>query len=244
MTMRRACVFSSFVLLALAACVGEPVTTDGGGVKGLYDLFARVAAIVFVVVAGLIGWSIVRYRRRAGDEVLPEQFHTNTKLEILWFAIPQVIVIGLFVATAFVLDDVDARSENADLTVGVEAFQWGWRFSYEGGTVPGAGDVIVESLPSQQAEILLPVGAIVAFELISHDVVHSFYVPEFLVKRDVVPGRTNHLEVEITELGDYRIRCAEFCGLLHDRMDVTLRAVPAADFDTWLRGLQVEGTEP
>lgn len=229
MAMRRACAFGSFALLALAACVGEPVTIEGDGVKGLYDLFARAAAVVFVIVAGLIGWSIVRYRRRPGDDDLPEQFHTNVKLEVMWFAIPQLVVIGLFVATAFVLDDVDERSGNADVTVGVEAFQWGWRFSYEG------TDVIVESLPDQQAEVLLPLGARVAFELTSHDVVHSFYVPEFLIKRDMVPGRTNHLEVEITDAGDYRLRCAEFCGLLHDRMDVTLRAVPAEEFDAWLR---------
>ena len=216
-------------VVVLSACVGESVTEQGRAAAGLYDLFTVIAAVIFTIVAVLIGWSIVRYRARGDNDadVLPTQFHANVKLEILWFAIPQAIVIGLFIASAMVLGDVDDRVEEPDVVVRVEAFQWGWRFTYDGGAV-------IESLPDDQAEIVLPVDIPIAFELTSHDVVHSFYVPEFFIKRDVVPGRENRLDVTIDEVGTYTARCAEFCGLLHDRMDLSIRAVSAGDFDRWL----------
>ena len=194
--------------------------------KALYDFFMVIAAVVFTIVAALIGWSIVRYRKKPGDDALPEQFHTNVKLEVLWFAIPTAIVIALFIASVMAIDSDEASAE-PDLIVEVEAFQWGWRFIYE-------GDVVVESLPDSPSEVMLPIDRPIEFELDSEDVVHSFYVPSFLVKRDVVPGRTNSLEVTIDEPGQHTLRCAEFCGLLHDRMDVTLRAVTDGEFEQWL----------
>jgi cytochrome c oxidase subunit 2 len=218
-------------VVVLPACVGEPVTEQGRAAAGLYDLFTVIAAIIFTIVAALIGWSIVRYRARGDDdtEVLPKQFHANVKLEILWFAIPQAIVIGLFIASVMVLGDVDDRVEEPEVVVQVEAFQWGWRFTYGGDT-----GRVVESLPNDQAEIVLPIDTPIAFELTSRDVVHSFYVPEFFIKRDVVPGRENRLDVTIDEAGTYTARCAEFCGLLHDRMDLSIRAVSIDDYGRWL----------
>lgn len=215
-------------LLLLCSCAPEPVTSEGRAAQGLYVLFSWLAGGVFIVVAGLIGWSIIRFRRKDGDDTFPEQFHTNLRLEVLWFVIPQAIVIGLFIATAFVLDDVDDTQTTPEVRVEVEAFQWGWRFTYPD------DDVIVESLPSDPGMIVLPVQRRVTFELTSKDVIHSFYVPEFFVKRDVVPGRTNTLSVTIDEAGTYTARCAEFCGLLHDRMDLTVRAVVGDEFDDWI----------
>lgn len=215
-------------VLLLPACVSQPATEQGRAAAGLYDLFTAIAAVIFTIVAALIGWSILRYRRRAGDDVLPDQFHTNTKLEIMWFAIPQVIVIGLFVASAMVLGDVDHRVEEPEIVVQVEAFQWGWRLTYED------IDVVITSLPNDQAEIVLPIDTPIAFELTSRDVIHSFYVPEFFIKRDVVPGRENRVDITIDEPGTYTARCAEFCGLLHDRMDLSISAVSMDDYDRWL----------
>ena len=214
--------------MLLGACVDQAATSGGREVKALYDFFFMAAAVVFTIVAALILWSIVRYRKRPGDDVLPEQFHTNVKLEVLWFAIPTAIVIVLFIASAMAIDSDEAAAEPG-VAIEVEAFQWGWRFTYEGGRV-------VESLPDTPAEVLLPAERSIEFELTSPDVVHSFYVPSFLVKRDVVPGRINSLEVFIDEPGDHTLRCAEFCGLLHDRMDVTLRAVSEEEFLSWLEG--------
>lgn len=215
--------------IGLSSCVRTAPTAQGRDTAGLYQLFGGVAAVIFVIVAALIGWSIVRYRKAPDDDVLPDQFRTNVKLEILWFAIPQAIVIGLFIASALVLSHERDLGGNAAVTVEVEAFQWGWRFTYLG------SDVTVESLPDRPAELVLPTDEGIALLLSSRDVMHSFYVPVFLVKRDVIPGRTNRLDVTIEDPGDYTARCAEFCGLLHDRMDVTVKAVAPSEFAEWIQ---------
>ena len=233
---RTALVVTAVSALFLPACVSRPATEQGRAAAGLYDLFTVIAAVIFTIVAALIGWSIVRYRRRDGDDVLPAQFHTNTKLEIVWFAIPQLIVIGLFVASAMVLGDIDEQVVEPEVVVQVEAFQWGWRFTYEGTDTGSDGDIVIESLPDAPAQILLPVDTPIAFELTSRDVIHSFYVPEFFIKRDVVPGRENRVDITIDEPGAYTARCAEFCGLLHDRMDLSIRAVSIDDYGRWLEG--------
>lgn len=215
-------------VIVISACTGDVVTDGARAATDLYDIFMGLAAVVFVVVASLIGWSIVRYRRKDGDEALPEQFRDNVKLEILWFAIPQLLVIGLFVGSVVALNEVDDESGDPTVTVEVDAFQWGWRFTYP------EHDVVVVSLPDEPAEIVIPVDEEVTFVLRSEDVVHSFYVPAFFMKRDVVPGQTNRMDVLVEEAGIYDAKCAEFCGLLHDRMDLTIRAASRSDYEEWL----------
>lgn len=229
---------SALVILALTAtsCAPEAATIEGDQVEGLYRFFFYFAAVIFVVVAGLIAFNIIRFRERRGDDSLPEQVHTNVALEILWFSVPTVIVIVLFIASFGVLNDVneEASSAEAPVVVEVEAFQWGWRFTYPGGTQ-------IESLPDAPAEIVLPTRTPIVFELASQDVIHSFYVPRFLIKRDVVPGRANRIDVTIDEAGTYGGKCAEFCGLLHDRMDFSIEAVPLGAFQRWLNEQATEG---
>ncbi|MGH2699779.1 MAG: cytochrome c oxidase subunit II [Actinomycetota bacterium] len=226
---RRPVVLSSLIcaIVALAGCAPRPVNAQGKDVKGLYDIFTVTAAVIFVLVTGLIAWSILRYRAKPGDNDLPDQFHSNVKLEILWFAIPSLIVIGLFVSSTVVLDRINDEDDGATI-INAEAFQWGWRFVYEG------EDVSIISEPDEPATISVPVGEPVTFVITSHDVVHSFYITEFLVKRDAVPGRENRLPITIDEEGTYGGRCAEFCGLLHDDMPFTIEAVPAAEHADWL----------
>jgi cytochrome c oxidase subunit 2 len=214
-------------LVVVAGCAPQPVNSQGEQVKGLYDLFSIAAAVIFVLVAGLIAWSILRYRARPGDNDLPDQFHSNVKLEILWFAIPTVIVIGLFVSSAVVLDRVNDESGGRTI-IDVEAFQWGWRFTYED------EDVSVISSPGDPAAISVPVGEPVTFVITASDVVHSFYIRDFLIKRDAIPGRANRLPITIDEEGTYGGRCAEFCGLLHYDMPFTIDAVPVDEYETWL----------
>jgi cytochrome c oxidase subunit 2 len=180
------------------------------------------------VVAGLIGWNIVRYRAHDGDPTLPSQTHTHLALELIWWALPTVLVIGLFVISAGVLNTNDSRSAAAPLRVRVEGFQWQWRFTYldSGVTITG--------LPGASPQLVLPVGRAIDFELVSDDVIHSFFISAFLVKRDNVPGIDNHLQLTIDEAGTYGGQCAEFCGLLHDRMLFSIRAVGADAFAAWL----------
>jgi cytochrome c oxidase subunit II len=213
--------------LPLAACTAPPATVEADRVQGLYNVFLVAAAVVFVVVAGLIGWNIVRYRAR-GDEDLPAQTHTNLALELLWWALPTLLVIGLFIASAAVLNTNDARHPGTPLRVKVEGFQWQWRFTYIDSKVQLTG------APGSQPELVLPVGQTVDFELVSDDVIHSFFISAFLVKRDTIPGIDNHLELTINQTGTFSGQCAEFCGLLHDQMLFSIRAVSPADFATWL----------
>ena len=215
-------------VILLGGCVPQPATSQGAQVKGLYDLFLIAAAGVFVIVASLIGWSVVRYRANDDDEELPPQVKANVRLELIWWALPTILVIVLFFLTAQVLSRVDARSDDPSVEVTVTGFQWQWRFAYDG------TNVVIDGLPDQPPELWLPVGEPIALTLESPDVIHSFWVPDFLVKRDVVPGRSNRLNLTIDEAGTYSGQCAEFCGLLHDRMLFSIRAVSPAEFTAWL----------
>jgi len=224
---RRSVVALLAVALALGACTAPQATVEADRVQPLYNLFWIAAAAVFVVVAGLIGWNIVRYRSR-GDDSLPVQTNTNLVLELIWWALPTLLVIGLFVASAAVLNTNDARHPGAPLRVKVEGFQWQWRFTYIDSKVQVTG------VPGSPPELVLPVGETVDFELVSDDVIHSFFIPAFLVKRDTIPGVDNHLQLTINKQGTYTGQCAEFCGLLHDQMLFSIRAVSASDFSAWL----------
>lgn len=236
MTRVRVAVVAS-ALAATAGCAPEAAGDQGAAVKDLYDVFFYVAAGVFAVVAGLIGWSILRFRKRPGDEEPPPQTKHNLALEITWFAIPTAIVVVLFVLSAGTLGDVNEEHPDPAVTVGVDAFQWGWRFTYEGEAV------VVEGLPDDPARLVLPVGEPLRFDLRSSDVVHSFYVPRFLVKRDTIPGETNRIDYVIREEGTYEGACAEFCGVLHDRMLFTLEAVPPGEFEAWLDEQRTENED-
>jgi cytochrome c oxidase subunit 2 len=228
---RRVLLLTAGLAGLLAGCAPEAVTEQGEGVAGLYRLFSIVAAVIFVIVASLIAWSILRFRARPGDEGLPEQVHTNVKLEILWFAIPTLIVIGLFISSTGVLQDINKEAEEPAVEIDVTAFQWGWRFEY-------ADIGTLDSLPDEPAELVLPVGEPITFHLTSRDVVHSFYIPRFLIKKDANPGRENQIDVTIEEPGTYGGVCAEFCGLLHSKMNFSVKAVSPDEFDEWVAGFE------
>ena len=236
MTRARVAVVAAAVA-ATAGCAPEAAGDQGAAVKDLYDVFFYVAAGVFAVVAGLIGWSILRFRKKPGDDTAPPQTKHNLALEITWFAIPTAIVVVLFVLSAGTLGDVNDEHPDPAVTVRVDAFQWGWRFTYEDEAV------VVEGLPDEPAHIVLPVDEPLRFDLTSSDVVHSFYVPKFLVKRDAVPGETNRIDYVIREEGTYGGECAEFCGLLHDSMPFTIEAVPAGEFEAWLAEQRTENED-
>ncbi|MGH2791965.1 MAG: cytochrome c oxidase subunit II [Actinomycetota bacterium] len=231
---RRPIVALGGLSLATAGCAPQAGNEQGDAVKGLYDVFSVTAAVIFVIVAGLIAWSIIRYRAKPGDNELPDQFHSNVKLEVLWFAIPTVIVIGLFIISAVVLNDINEEAQEPAAVVNVQAFQWGWRFDFE-----DAG-VTITSRPGDAAAISLPVGEPITFVISSNDVVHSFYIHEFLLKRDAIPGKENRLAITINEEGTYGGQCAEFCGLLHSEMPFTIDAVSLDEYRAWLEEQQSE----
>jgi cytochrome c oxidase subunit II len=199
-----------------------------------------LAGIVFVGVEGFILYAVFRYRRKPGDDVLPEQHHGNNLVEMIWTAIPTVIVLVLFVFSMITLGEVEARSDEPAVTIQVEGFQWSWRFIYEDG-------VEVAGTAASPPELAVPVGEPVRLVLTSLDVNHAFYVPDFLVKRDLIDfgghRDDNELEFTVSEAGTYAGQCAEFCGTAHAEMTFVVNAMERADYDAYIAAL-AEGGEP
>ena len=227
-------------LLLLAACgndgpsFGAPrgATRQGRDIFRLWQGSVWAAVVVGALVWGLIAFVVIRYRRRGDD--LPPQTHANIPLEILYTVVPLLIVAGLFAVNVRTQDRVDHLSAEPSLTVEVTGFQWQWRFHYAeaGVDVVGTGD--------DEPVLVLPARSTVRLVIQSTDVQHSFYVPDFLFKRDAVPGMRNEVDLEVVKEGRYDGRCAEFCGLLHDRMDFVVEAVSRSEFDRWLSTQQAQ----
>ena len=231
------------VIGLLAGCLlpPDPATEVGQDVFNLYVLVLILAAIVFVGVEGFLLYAVFRYRRRPGDDVLPEQLHGNTTVEIIWTLIPSVIVFILFGLCMVALQDVEARSDDPGVVVQVDGFQWNWTFRYEDGPV-------VQGKGTEPPVLAVPVGEPVRLVLNSLDVNHSFYVPRFLIKRDLINlgdnGRDNELEFTITEPGTYAGQCAEFCGTSHADMVFTVDAMERARFDETIAALESGASPP
>jgi cytochrome c oxidase subunit II len=218
------------VVLAVGGCLPAARTTQGQAISDLWSKFMIAAALVGGLVWVLITVAILRYRRRPGDDDrLPPQIGHVTWLEVVWTVLPIATILVLFGLTLSTLGKVDAFAAAPPVTVNVTAFRWQWRFDYAGTNVSVAGG------PDTPAEMVVPVGEPVHIVLTSADVDHSFYVPAFLFKRDAIPGRTNAFDLTITDPGTYSGQCAEFCGVFHDRMTLTVRAVTRPEFDAWLR---------
>jgi cytochrome c oxidase subunit 2 len=213
----------------LAGCLPNAATRQGEQAAGLYATFMIAAALVFVVVIGLLGWSVWKFRGGGPrDTELPAQTHGNMFLETAWWALPALLVVLLGSLTMIVLGDVDARADEPDLVVEVEGFQWQWRFTY-----PESG-VVITGTAEEPPVLYLPVGESIAFEISSRDVIHSFTIPAFLIKRDAVPGRDNRFDVVVEDEGTYTGQCGEFCGLLHSYQRFSIEAVSAEAFNAWL----------
>jgi cytochrome c oxidase subunit 2 len=213
--------------LVVAACLPAPATAEGHAITDLWTLFAVAAACVGALVWGLITFALLRYRRSRDHPGPASDRSRAVPLEIAWTVGPIILVAILFGATLITLSRIDAH-EPTRTTVAITAFRWQWRFDY-----PGTG-VSVSGGPGNPAEMVVPVGEPIHFVLDSADVIHSFYVPAFLFKRDAIPGRQTEFDFTIDTPGSYRGQCAEFCGVQHDRMLLTVRAVSRSEFDAWL----------
>jgi cytochrome c oxidase subunit 2 len=232
---RRARLWVAFLaatslLTACSSTFGMPPGGDAQGqdITSLWKVFFWASVGVASIVYGLIFWSLIRYRRRGRTDT-PPQFREHRALEITYTAIPILIVGALFVMTMRTEGRVLALSPNPDVTVHVEGYTWGWRFSYEG------SDVVVVSAPDgNPPELVLPEGQTTRIVLTSQDVIHAFYVPGFLFKRDAIPGRTSEFQFSPDRTGTYQGECAEFCGLNHAFMRFTVRVVSGSDYASWI----------
>jgi len=196
--------------------------------------------IVFVVVFALILWPSIRYRRKSDDEV-PVQVRYNLPIEALYSFAPLIVVAVFFYHTVTAQNEMLAKVENPDHTVEVIGSKWQWAFNYLDETGTGGEDVFDVGTPDDPAELWLPVDESVRFDLKSPDVIHSFWIPEFYFKLDVVPGKVNSFDLTPTREGTFTGRCAELCGLYHSRMIFKVHVVPRAEYDQHLAELQEIG---
>jgi cytochrome c oxidase subunit 2 len=218
----------------------EGITDEAHAMHRLWIGSTIAALVIGIAVWILIAYAAIRYRKRKGSsEELPRQTAYNLPLEVVYTIIPFVIIAVLFFFTVSTQNRVQQRSDNPDVTVAVNAFKWNWQFVYPDTTDDNGGQPVSTVGSSTEIPILvLPTDQTIRFELASADVIHSFWVPEFLFKLDVIPGnengRDNVFEVTVREEGAYVGRCAELCGTYHAFMNFEVRSVSPADYDAYI----------
>ncbi|MCQ6272805.1 cytochrome c oxidase subunit II [Pseudarthrobacter sp. R1] len=219
----------------------------------IMDLWVNswIAALaVGIITWGLIVWCLVAYRRRKGTVGFPRQTSFNLPLEVFYLTIPLFMVMVFFYFTDRDQQAIDDRSQPADVVVDVRGKQWAWDFNYK------AGDVIKEDVyetgeqtrltgntidKEQLPTLYLPVNKSVDLELNARDVIHSFWVPAFLQKRDMIPGKTNYIRFTPTKEGTYDGKCAELCGEYHSEMLLRVKVVSEAEFQAQMDDLRSAG---
>ncbi|MGA0857827.1 MAG: cytochrome c oxidase subunit II, partial [Candidatus Nanopelagicales bacterium] len=212
----------------------QPATEEGSIVVNLWTNSWLAAWVIGGLVWGLLIFSIIRYRRKPTD-TLPEQTKYNLPIEILYTVAPLIIVVVLSVFTFRDQTELTALTDKPTQTVGVVGFRWSWTFNYLDENVYDIGT------PGSRPVLYLPVDETVRFELTSPDVIHSFWVPAFLHKMDVIPGRVNKFEVTPNTLGTFVGKCAELCGVDHARMLFDVKVVTRAEFDAYMQKLEDAG---
>jgi len=196
-----------------ASSAAKPIDT-------LYDVLLIFSVPIFVLVMAVAIYSVVVFRARPGDTGDGAPIHGNTRLEVFWVTIPFLIVSGLAIYGWVVLDDIEAKQPD-EMVVKVVGQQFTWHFEYP--------EEKVES-----SELVLPKDKPVHFRISTEDVIHSFWVPEFRLKSDAVPGLTTHVRTTPTRLGTWDVVCTELCGLGHSTMRQEVRVIAPGEWDSWL----------
>ncbi|WP_176554622.1 MULTISPECIES: aa3-type cytochrome oxidase subunit II [Georgenia] len=207
---------------------------------------AWVAALaVAVLVWGLLIWCVIAYRKRKNDNALPVQLRYHIPLELMYTVVPILMIGVLYFYTVQVTEDFTETSAEPDLQIQAYGKQWSWDFNYltdgvyyEGGRVQLTGEEgVEETLPT----LYLPVGETVEFIVDSRDVIHSFWIPAFLFKIDMIPGNTNVFQVTPQEIGSYQGKCAELCGEFHSEMLFNVEVVDRETYDAEMDALREAG---
>ncbi len=245
------------VLVALTAtgCSGDEilrfgwpvgVTHQADQMRTLWTWAVVAALVVGVIVWGLIFWTATFHRKKktadGEPEELPRQFQYNIPLELFTVVVPTIMVCVLFFFTATTESKVLDKIPNPDVKVQVVAFQWNWEFKYEDANAArpdGSGQVSTVGSSGEIPLLVLPVGKTIQYDLVSTDVIHSFWVPEFHFKRDVFPNpeknnQDSSFQNKIDREGSFVGRCAELCGTYHSVMNFEVRALSADKFDQYI----------
>ena len=229
---------------------GTPTTNQTETVSGLWVTSWVVLLAVGVITWALMAWALVMYRRRAGQTGLPVQLRYNMPIEILYTVIPLILVLGMFFFTARDQTAIETQWDEPDVEITAIAKQWAWDFQYgaedEEDAVwtmgvqadpDEAGDIDREKLPT----LVLPVGKKVTIDLQSRDVIHSFWIIDFLYKKDMYIGKDNSWSFIPERVGEYDGKCAELCGEYHSMMLFNVKVVEQDEYDAYLETLREQG---
>jgi cytochrome c oxidase subunit II len=198
----------------------EQASDEAAPMDTLYDVLAVASVFVFSLVMSILIVSVGRFRRQYGDLSDGVPIHGNTSLELVWTAIPAIIVIGAAIYSGVVLADIEEEKPGTK-TVNVTGEQFAWTFGYPDERLERVGELhLVKDTPY-------------LFRIRAKDVLHSFWVPEFRLKKDAVPGMTTKIRIEPTREGRYSLVCAELCGLGHPTMRARVVVEDQAAFDRW-----------
>ena len=189
-------------------------------VDWMWNMDMGPIAFLFALIMVPLVYSLIVFRRRKGDTSDAEHIEGNSTLEITWTIIPLIVVVVYAYLGAYTLGETRVVDPNA-LVINVTAHQWDWSFSYPEGFTSN--------------ELHLPINKQVVLEMQSLDVIHSFWVPEFRIKQDVVPGHTTEYRITPTLLGNYTVRCAELCGASHAYMQRPVIVTTQSDYDSWIK---------
>ncbi len=221
------------VLALLVPWFPSKASVQLGRTRTLYDVLLIATVPIFVLVLTVVLFSVWKFRMRPGQEELDgPPIHGNTRLEVVWTAVPALLILSMC-GYAYSVLRANENSKKGEMTVNVTARQFAFEFSY-----PGAGKPVVSS------ELYLPINKPVVFKLRSIDVIHSFFVPNFSEKLDAVPGIVTTLRVTPTTLGVYPVECTELCGAGHSLMRTSAHVVSATAFATWLHSQPANAPPP
>jgi cytochrome c oxidase subunit 2 len=227
------------------------VTDMSQRIQSLHHLSLGVVIVVGIVVFGAMFYTMFAHRR--AKHPVPAKFHENTRVEILWTLIPTLILIVMAVPATTALIDIEDNT-NADMTVLVTASQWKWHYQYVEADIGFFSNLATSQDAINNIEdkdetylldvdnpLVLPTDKKVRFLMTSGDVIHSWWVPDFAVKQDAVPGFINEAWTRIDEAGIYRGQCTELCGMNHAFMPIVVEVLPEEEFDAWLQDQRVAG---
>lgn len=213
----------TYIGLDSAGLMPAQASTQAVDIDWMWNLEVVAISFLFSLITVPLVYSLVVFRRKKGDTTDAVHMEGNTRLEIAWTIVPLFIVLAYAYLGAVNLADT-RRVDPEAMVVNVTGLQWSWTFEY-----PAAGGLNVIS-----DELHLPVGKQVLLRMTSNDVIHSFWVPEFRVKQDLVPGRITELRITPTLEGNYMVRCAELCGTSHAYMEKPVIVTSQEDFDAWM----------
>ncbi len=238
--------FSSLAFADYGINLPPPVTPIGREIFELHNLIFLICVGIFIVVFAFMFYSVWAHRKSRGAKAAT--FHESTTVEIIWTTIPFLILVGMAIpSTATLLKMEDTRTE-ADMVVKVTGYQWKWKYEYPDQEISFFSNLTTpqDQITNQAAKgehyllevdnpLVLPVGKKVRFLMTANDVIHSWWVPEFGVKTDAVPGFIHESWTRIEHPGFYRGQCAELCGKDHAYMPVVVQAVTEDEFDAWVK---------